>query len=180
MDWVFIEEEMEYDGSQLASLWAFRNFGIKDDCIVAFIGRCNVRPDHMVDMEDRIEGDRIYSPKMLHFIVEHFDEVSMKLIATRQRLLVYMAKDVIGREIEIRGSDMYWNGRKLSVSVATVSPISSKIHLGINIESEEYASLAEMGVHDIQRIALEICSLYSREILKIEEDIRKTRPVEVV
>lgn len=180
MDWIFIEEEMEYDGSQLASLWAFRNFGIKDDCIVAFIGKCDVKPDHMVDMEDRIEGDRIYSPRMLHFIVEHFDDVSMKLIATRQRLLVYMAKDVIGREIEIRGSDMYWNRRKLSVSVATVSTVSSKIHLGINIESDEYASLTEMGVFDVKRIALEICSLYSREILKIEEDIRKTRPVEVV
>jgi hypothetical protein len=180
MDWVFIEEEMEYDGSQLASLWAFRNLGIKDDCIVAFIGRCDVKPDHMVDLEDRVGGERIYSPRMLHFIVEHFDEISMKLIATRQRLLVYMVKDVIGREIEIRGSDMYWNGKKLSVSVATISPVSAKIHLGINIESDEYASLTEMGVYDIQRIAFEACSLYSKEILKIEEDIRKTRPVEAI
>ncbi len=179
MDWMFIEEELEYDGSQLKSLWAYGLFGIKEDSIISFVGPCNVRRDHMVDYEDYVSGSPITSPKMLHFIVEHFDEVSMRLIYTRQRLLVSIARDVIDPAIERIGDDLYYNGKKLSVSIATVSPVSAKIHLGINVKAPEgYASLEEVGVEDVCKVAIEICRRYASEIMDIEEDLRKTRPVE--
>ncbi len=180
MDWVFIEEELEYDGSQLKSLWAYSVLGIKEDSIVSFIGPCNVKREHMIDFEDYLGGYSIYSPKMIHFIVEHFDEVSLRLIYTRQRLLVSIAKETIDDPmIERVGDDLYWNGKKLSVSIATVSPVSAKIHLGINVESgKEYANLREMGISDFKGIAMEICKRYATEIMDIEEDLRKTRPVE--
>jgi len=179
MDWVFIEDELEYDGSQLKSLWAYNLLGIKEDSIISFIGPCNVKREHMVDYEDYVSGYSIYSPKMLHFIVEHFDEVSMRLIYTRQRLLISIAKDIIDPTIERVGDDLYWNGKKLSVSIATISPISAKIHFGINIESPKgYANLKEIGVVDFKEVAIEICRRYAAEIMDIEEDLRKTRPIE--
>ena len=106
MDWIFIDEELEYDGSQLKSLWAYGLFGVKEDSIISFIGPCNVRREHMVDYEDYVSGYTIESPKMLHFIVEHFDDVSLRLIYTRQRLLVSIAKDVIDPTIERLGDDL--------------------------------------------------------------------------
>jgi len=175
VDWVFLDEELVYDGSQLKSLWAFSLLGIKEDSIVSFIGPCNVKAEHMVDMQDLIEGDKIYSPLMLHFIVEHFDEVNMRLIATRQRLLVTIAEDLLG--VDREGNDLYHMGRKLSVSIATVSPISAKIHFGINIESKEYASLNDMEFKNVEELAIDVCRNYTYEIEDIEEDIRKTRPV---
>jgi hypothetical protein len=177
MDWAFLDKELEYDGSQLKSLWAFRELGIKEDSIISFIGPCNVRNELMIDMEDSIQGEQIYSPKMLHFIVEHFDEVSMRLICARQRLLVCITKEVIGKDIVRDGNDLYWNGKKLSVSIASVSPVSAKIHFGINIESDKYASLSEMGYENVEELAIEICRRYALEIEDIEGDIRKTRPV---
>ncbi len=175
MDWVFLDEELVYDGSQLKSLWAFSLFGIKEDSIVSFVGPCDVKAEHMVDLQDIIGGDKIYSPLMLHFIVEHFDEVSMRLIATRQRLLTTIAERMLG--VEREGDDLYYMGRKLSVSIATVSPVSAKIHFGINIKSEEYASLNDMGFKNVEGLAINICRNYTYEIEDIEEDIRKTRPV---
>jgi len=179
MDWAFLENEMEYDGSQLKSLWAFRQLGIKEDSIISFIGPCNVRGELMIDMEDSLQGERIYSPKMLHFIVEHFDEVSMRLICARQRLLACITKELIDKTCEIirDGNDLYWNGKKLSVSIAAVSPVSAKIHFGINIESDEYASLTEMGYSDVRELAIEVCRRYANEIEDIKGDIRKTRPI---
>jgi hypothetical protein len=179
MDWVFIENEIEYDGSQLKSLWAYKILGIKEDNIVSFVGPCNVKGEHMIDLEDYIAGYSIYSPKMLHFIVEHFDEISIRLIYTRQRLLVNIARDLIDPMVERVGDDLYWGGKKLSVSIASVSPISAKIHFGINIESVgEYASLKEIGIENVKDLAIKICREYAMEIMDIEEDLRKTRPIE--
>jgi len=175
VDWVFLEEEIVYDGSQLKSLWAFSLLGIKEDNIISFIGPCDVKTEHMVDLQDYIEGEEIYSPLMLHFIVEHFDEVSMRLIATRQRLLVSIVKDLLG--VEREGNDLYHKGRKLSVSIATISPISAKIHLGINVVSDKYASLSDIGFKNVKELAIDVCRKYAYEIEDIEEDIRKTRPI---
>ncbi|AEA47748.1 DUF366 family protein [Archaeoglobus veneficus] len=174
MDWAFLDEEIVYDGSQLKSLWAFTVLGIKEDSIISFIGPCDVKTEHMIDLQDVVEGDVIYSPLMLHFIVEHFDEVSMRLTATRQRLLVNIAKEFLN--VEREGNDLYYGGKKLSVSIATISPISAKIHLGINVESDEYASLSEMGFENVRELAIDVCRKYAYEIEDIEEDIRKTRP----
>ncbi len=45
----------------------------------------------MIDLEDRINDEKIESPDMIHFIVEHFDSASLSLAYTRQRLLACIA-----------------------------------------------------------------------------------------
>ena len=67
-----IEEEIKYIGSQLAPHWIYKNFGIQGDAIVAFKGECEVKLTEMVDIEDVINNEPIYSKYMLSFITEQF------------------------------------------------------------------------------------------------------------
>ena len=63
-----IEKEIKYTGLELAPHWIYKNFNIQGDAIVAFMGGCDVKLDHMVDIEDVLSNSPIYSEKMLHFI----------------------------------------------------------------------------------------------------------------
>jgi len=173
-----LDEERGYTGREIRPLWAYREFGIQEDSVVCFRGACRVETEHMVDLEDRREGEEISSPDMVHFIVEHFDSTSMKLISARQRLLVAIAGEVLqewGR-VTRKGDDLYWEKKKLSVSIAGGSAVSTKIHLGINVESEGYGNLKEMGV-DPRGLGERIAKAYAREVEDMEKSIRKTRPL---
>ena len=68
----FIEKEIKYIGSQLAPHWIYKNHKIQGDAIVAFIGECEVHLTEMVDIEDVINNEPIYSKLMLSFISEQF------------------------------------------------------------------------------------------------------------
>jgi hypothetical protein len=177
-----IAKEMEYDGSQINPYWARNSLGLEGDSIVAFRGECNVKPEHMVDLEDKARGEKIYSPDMLHFIAEHFDSSSMKLAYARQRLLVCIAQEGLcerGRCCSRRGDDLFYDGKKLSVAIASASEVSQKIHFGINVKSEEYMSLEKMGITDVDEFMKEICQRYCHEIEEMERDLRKSKPLEV-
>lgn len=178
MDWVFIDSELGYDGSQIKSLWAYREAGVKEDSIISFIGSCNIQGDAQVNLENVVLQEKIYSPKMVHFIVEHFDEVSLRLICTRQRFLACLVQELIDNDSQVsrKGDNLFWNGKRLTVSNPTISPVSAKIHFGVNVESDDYASLQEMGYSDPKKLALEVCRRYSYEVDDLESCIRKTRP----
>lgn len=133
------EETIAYTGEQLHSNFALTVFGILGDSIVAFCGPCDVRKDKIVDIEDLRAGNRIYSERMLHFIVEHHD-TGLEKNVLRQIMLVNIIKDSInarlgGLVVRREHTDLYDGDAKLSVSVATASPVSSLIHFGINISS---------------------------------------------
>ncbi|RMF91430.1 MAG: DUF366 family protein [Methanobacteriota archaeon] len=179
---------LDYDGSQIKPLWAFRELGVQGDSIVHFTGAMKVGRDELVDIKDLREGKEdfpISSEEALHFIVEHFDDPSLRLAYHRQRILVNVAKERIidagGVHVKRRASDLYVGGRKLSVSVATASASSSKIHLGLNITSKgvpegvRATGLEEIGVKDTESLAKGISEAYVSEIAEIEEDITKTR-----
>ena len=177
-----------YDGRQIAPLWAFRELGVQGDSIVFFIGRMKVAREEMIDVKDlkeHKESHPITSEKALHFIVEHFDDAGLRLAYHRQRILVNISKeriiDACKTHVKRRASDLYVNEKKLSVSVATASASSSKIHLGINIASKgvpkgvKAIGLEELGVKDVSTLANAIARSYAEEIGEIEEDITKTR-----
>ena len=67
MKTLFIENEIKYIGSQLAPHWIYKNFKIQGDAIVAFVGECEVKLTEMVDIEDVINNEPIYSKYMLSF-----------------------------------------------------------------------------------------------------------------
>lgn len=158
----FIDQEIEYTGLQLAPHWIYNNFNLKKDALVSFIGPCNVGINELVDLEDVKNNAHIYSPKMLHFIGEFFED-NQNLMVMRQRLFIVILKEeleeraVPGRLLR-KGDDIYHFGigsvkRKLSVSIATKSTTSTLLHVGLNIHTQgtpvPAAGLNELGVEPV-------------------------------
>ena len=167
----FIEEEIKYIGSQLSPHWIYKNFKIQGDAIVAFQGECKVDLSEMVDIEDVINNEPIYSKYMLSFITEQFG-VGIYEGVFRQRLLICIIKELLeekGIFVVRNGDDLMIDGKKLSVSIATKSLTSILIHTGLNILSEGAPVKAsgltsELGIKDIKSFALEVMKRYSEEI----------------
>jgi hypothetical protein len=185
---LFDAGKIDYDGSQITPLWAFRELGVQGDSVVYFRGGMKVSRNALVDVEDLRDSEveiPISADEALHFIVEHFDHPSLRLAYHRQRILVNVTKEIIisaaKTNIKRDASDLYVNGKKLSVSVATASASSAKIHLGLNITTKgvpkgvDTIGLDELGITDISALAENIAKSYAEEIAEIEDDITKTR-----
>ncbi|MGZ4856900.1 MAG: DUF366 family protein [Methanobacteriaceae archaeon] len=188
MEFIKFDNGFLYDGGQIKPMWAFRKFGIKGSSIVTWIGPMDIKSDQVIDYEDL--GSEIKANEMLHFVVEHFDTqpADIRLCYHRQRILIMITKDLLlemGMETQRKGDDLYFAGEKLSVSIATCSSSSMKIHLGMNLITEgtpdnfPTAGLLEISSdlnHEkVQKLADKICMRYDKEISSIEEDITKTR-----
>lgn len=181
-----LEEPLLYDGSQIEPVWALSELSIKGSSIITWIGPMDVRD--IVDYEDL--DLEIKAGEALHFIVEHFDEQpsSLRLAYHRQRILVMLLKEELSMEgFDTRrdGDDLYIGSSKLTVSIATASISSMKIHLGVNLHREgtpddvETVGLLdekpELGMDGVVRIAENVAMAYIHELDSIEEDICKTR-----
>jgi hypothetical protein len=149
-----IKKRIIYDGTQLSSHFAYKNFRVSGDSIIAFIGPVDVSLAEMVDIEDVLLKDKISSDEMLSFIIEIFH---LDLIGTicLQRLFMSIICDELnsrlkGNKVRREGDDLFFNEKKLSVSIATVSPISSLIHSALNIKPSgapvPISCLEEMGM----------------------------------
>lgn len=180
----FIKEKTDYDGSQLSSLWAFKNFGLQGDSIVSFRGLCNVALDKMVDLADVLAEDHIYSEDMLNFIVEFFD-MDLEKTVFKQRLLISILKENLEKKLNLKisrdGDDLYFENGKLTVSIATLSPVSSLIHTGINISSKntpvKTAGLNDIGITNVESFAHEVMDAYKAELDSIKMARCKVRGV---
>lgn len=144
----FLRGRIDYDGTQIRSLWAYREFGIQGDSIVAFRGACEVRPEHMVDLEDLRSGSRIAGPDMLHFIAEHFD-TDLEKAVLRQRLLASIVQAELGPRASRAGDDLYLGRGKLSISIAAVTPVSTKIHFAVNVRRARGVGVETRGLEDL-------------------------------
>jgi uncharacterized protein len=171
---------VDYDGTQIHSLWAYRTFGVQGDSLVAFQGGCEIPFTNMVDLEDVRAKSRIASPLMLHFIAEHFD-LDLEKAVLRQRLLAAIVRDELGGEVRRDGDDLFLGPGKLSISIATLTPVSSKIHFGINIERAldvgvETRALRDLGV-DATDLARRVLAQYASQIDGIHDARTRVRGV---
>ena len=184
MNTLFIDKEIKYIGSQLEPHWIYKNFKIQGDSIVAFIGECDVKLTEMVDIEDVINDEPIYSKLMLSFISEQFN-IDLVEGVLRQRLLISIIKELLeekGIFVVRKGDDLMIDNRKLSVSIATKSITSILIHTGLNILSEGAPVKAsgltsELGISDIKEFANEVMKRYSEELQDIILASTKVRGV---
>ena len=184
MKYELIEKEIKYEGWQLAPHWIYKNFKIQGDAIVGFIGECDVKLTEMVDIEDVINNEPIYSKNMLSFITEQFN-VDLVEGVFRQRLLICTIKEALERrgiKVERSGDDLFVDGKKLTVSIATKSLTSILIHTGINIDSTGAPVKAcglqnDLQITDIKEFANEIMKNYSEELEDIVLASTKVRGV---
>ena len=180
----FIDQTIKYEGFQLAPHWIYKNFKIQGDAIVAFIGECDVKLDEMVDIEDVINNEPIYSKLMLSFISEQFN-IGLVEGVLRQRLMICIIKEALearGFNIKRNGDDLFFDNKKLTVSIATKSTTSVLIHTGVNIISSgapvKASGLTEdLGISDIKEFAIEVLNRYSEELQDIIQASTKVRGV---
>ncbi|MCD4782820.1 MAG: DUF366 family protein [Candidatus Eremiobacteraeota bacterium] len=189
MRFLFIEKEIPYMGVELSPHWIYDKTDIQGDAVVSFVGECRVELENMVDLQDVKAKDSIYSPKMLNFIAEFFDDDLEKAIY-RQRLLITAMKEElesagIPDHVIRQGDDLYHVDhtgvkRKMTVSIATKSIVSTLIHAGINIRTEgtpvKTAGLAEFDI-DPATFASRVMERFILEIEDIRIARSKVRPV---
>lgn len=177
-----LDEEIIYTGEQLKPHWIYKKTGIKGDSVVAFLGPCKVELEHMVDLQDRYANRLIEADDMLHILAECFGATLYETVLL-QRLLVFVAfENLILRgvkDLRREGDDIFVRDGKLSISVATVSPVSGLIHLGMNVTNEgtptKTASLSDVGIEPLT-FAKELLEMYREECAKIVDCAVRVTP----
>jgi len=178
----FHEGELAY--TELYPHFARKNFGVSGDSIASFIGPCDVSGDDLVDLADKAAGTYIKAAKMLHFVVEHF-AMDLLMAVRHQRLLCaalyeYLTSRSPGPELIRDGDDIYVSEGKLTVSIATVSPVSALIHLGVNVDpAGAPVKTADLSLFNLspRETALAVMERYAAEIDGIHAAAAKVRPV---
>lgn len=182
MNTYWISNSLFYDGSQLRSLYAYLDHKIEGDSIVSWIGGCRVEPSEMVDGEDLNLNSKISGDKMLHFIVEIFGAELVTMVSL-QRLFTCIVQDIIfdstqNIRLSRSGDDLYLDNKKLSISIATVSPVSGLIHFAINVASTgapvSILSLTDLGI-DPQVLAEKAMKAFAEEFKSIRWATQKVR-----
>jgi hypothetical protein len=188
MQSLFIKEKITYDGTQLKSLFAYLTYGVLGNSIVSWTGPCDISFEHMVDGEDLLAKSPIAGAEMLHFIVEVFDRDLFSGVAL-QRLFASIIRDYLQAEahvalgkaqLERDGDDIFWGERKLNISIATKSPVSTMIHLAINCTNKgtpvETCSLEDLKLSP-EKVAQDVMEKFQREFEAILKATQKVRPV---
>jgi hypothetical protein len=164
-----LDREVAYTGAELRGGWVREQTGLSGDAAAGFVGPCHVPNENLVDLDDARAGAFIRAASMAHVIVEH-PSGTLEAAVLRQRLLVAILGEVLageGRLARRDGDDLYYDGRKLTVSIAAPSPDSCLIHLGINVDPRgapvPAVGLAEMGL-DARRILHELLTRYASEL----------------
>jgi len=185
----WIDKKMRYDGSQLQSHFALTSTGIQGPSVVAFSGPCHVSLESMVDYEDLLEKSDIKSDDMLHFIVEFFPANLVAGVAL-QRLLASIVADCIHDSKSFwkksdlplvrSGDDLYLGKKKLSISIASSSVVSTMIHFAVNITNKgtpvPTCSLNDFGI-SAKTLASQVLKKFAIEYASIIGATEKVRPL---
>ena len=183
MKMLWIDKKIKYDGSQLHSLFAYLEHKVLGDSIVSFEGPCDVDFKHMVDGEDLLARSPIRSNNMVHFIIEKFGQNLFSGVLL-QRLITTIARDTFYQltqqqaTLKREGDDLFIGDQKLSISIATLSPVSALIHFAVNITTEgtpvKTVSLEQYGILP-REFATQVMSKVSAELQSIDEACCKVR-----
>ncbi len=146
-------ERIAYDGSQLRAHWLLQRFGLVGDACVGFRGSCRVARDEMADLAD-LDGPGIAGDDLVHFVWESFAHPDLLLATHRQRLFAAQAGELVrewsGVDCRREGDDLYVGAGKLSISIATCSPVGTLLHFACNATPGgapvQTISLAEVGI----------------------------------
>jgi len=147
-----------YDGPLLHSRFAykyFKNRVLPQGNIIAFRAPAKVEAQGMIDMEDVLNGDYIYSDDMMHFLYEipimscPFGAVAFQRLFNSQIASV-LGQKYLNAPIEMRGDDMIvhksfiqrgtaMSSGKASVSIVHVKNGVTLGHTGINVKAGDSA-----------------------------------------
>ena len=182
-----------YTGAQIHPLWALNKFGVTGDSLVIFRGSMNIPREEMIDVRDIIRENElaeilISGDDCLHFIIEMFDDqpANLKITYHRLHLLAHIVQRSIesecGIQLERKGTDLYYQQKKVNVAIATTSNNSSKIHFGLNIVSTgvpkhvQAVGLLELKADLVLEVfAKKIANSFVAELAAITDAVTKSR-----
>jgi hypothetical protein len=175
-----LEGDITYTGKELRSGWVQQHTGQSGDAAAGFVGPCHVANEDLVDLDDARAGTFIAARRMAHVIAEFNCDIQVAVL--RQRLMVARLCECLAeldRSVLRRGDDVYYAGRKLTVSIAAPSAAQTcLIHLGINIDPDgapvPAVGLAEMSI-DAGRLLDTLLTRFSEELTSCERAERKVR-----
>ncbi len=148
-----LEKNINYDGSQLSPHWIYKTTGIMGDAAVCFVGSCNVLDDKMVDLEDVLAKKSIKSSKMVHFIVEIFGRDCAFAAALQSVFISEIQNELYKYGVKALkfGDDIFVGDGKLTIAIATVSPVSALMHMALNISNKgtpiKTSALEDFGIN---------------------------------
>ena len=175
---LLLKGEHLYDGSPLASHWAYRSHGIQGDSLIGFTGACFVDIPALADLEDAKSGAFIRSARMLHFVLELFGP-SLEEAVARQWLMAATVADELnqrlkGKRVLRTGNDLYIGKKKLSVSIAAPTGASVKVHFGMNIDART-APVAAIGLDELKVPVLPLAKTLLERFTQDHYSMRKAR-----
>jgi hypothetical protein len=121
---------------------------------------------------------------MLHFIFESFHFSLREMVLWQHLFAAIVMETVANKEKKLpcirQGNDIYIGEKKLSISVATISSISTLLHFGINISSKNTPvptiSLNDLEF-DVNLFAKKILSRLKEEYDIAEKALYKVKSV---
>lgn len=177
-----LDGTVPYVGTELRSGWVHEKTGLAGDAAAGFVGPCDVPTANLVDLDDARAGAFIRAAAMAHVIVEH-PACALDLAVLRQRILVALLGELLagrGKVVRRDGDDLYYDDRKLTVSIAAPSSASSLIHLGINVDPAgapvPAVGLSEMGI-ETRGLLNDLLSSYAAELTSAAHAATKVRTV---
>jgi len=181
---LYTKDKIKFTGEQLEAHWTFNRFDLLGDSILAFVGPCEVDERYLIGADHFKKKTQVKSEMMLHFLVEHFDQDLEKAIL-RQKLLMSILKDKLNHRLggdvfQRWGNDIFEQDFKLTVSTVTKTPVSTKIHVGINVSAKNVPvkakGLSDYGI-DPDDIAEVVMNQYRLDMRRIKERMARTRSV---
>ena len=138
-------KKLTYDGTQLHPTFAYK---LANGCAnaVIFRGPMKVKITEMIDAEDVIKNDPIWSDDAINIVAE-LPFTNVVGAVALQRMMIRVIHDNLNGGIHLRvdGDDLISGNygssdyRKYSVSIATQTAHSSLIHIGLNISAGKKA-----------------------------------------
>ncbi|NRA96262.1 MAG: DUF366 family protein [Planctomycetes bacterium] len=183
---VALEPRLDYDGTQLRPHFVRGHFGLGGDAAVAFRGACHVEGEALVDLADREAGLHIHSRDMVHLMIELFGRPLDHMVLLQRLLASLVAERVrrdlapdVAKDVRRTGDDVFVGDGKLTVSIATVSPVSGLIHLGVNVDDRDTpvstAALGPLGI-GVDGFARGLLDDLAAEMRGIGDALSKVQP----
>jgi hypothetical protein len=162
---MIITDQKVYSGDFLHQRFAYKYF--RDDInpignIVAFRAPAKVEADGMIDLEDILSKDYIYSDDMIHFCWElpilnsSFGAVAFQRLFNTQ--IANILYSFINKQIEVDGDDLMIREEflnrgvhilkgKCSVSITYIHDNAAMGHTGLNIRPGDKAPIHAVGTN---------------------------------
>lgn len=159
--------------------------------LVSFHGEANITIEGLCDLADIHGNEPFINGYMLHFIAE-FSGIEAKESVLIQRRFITLVRDYLqenneGVILTQGGDDLYYEGRKLSVSIVAPSTQSTYLmHAAFNIDNSATLNVASLSeIYNInkleeskcQQIAKDLMEKFNEEMLSIINATRKVKPI---